>query len=188
MKNNQCPLFRGNNNQNPNAYQNIIYTQCYFSLEYETTLNKGNQDEIAKQLKDLTLLNDVHKRKATIFYERKCLAKKNARQRSDLACICMDYTQNLPCLNIATNDSNYRRILRVLCTILSNNEVAFYTYNETRGKKGADDVISMLYHFSSVTLLPEVRHLEIFCDSCAGQNENYTVVRFLHYLVPNMCH
>ena len=90
------------------------------------------------QRKDLTVLNDVHKRKAAIFYERKCLAKKNARQRSDLECICMDYTQNLPCPNIATNDTYYRPKLGFYMFnvhILSNNGDAFYTYNETRGKR-----------------------------------------------------
>lgn len=27
------------------------------------------------------------------------------------------------------------------------------------------------------------REFEIFCDSFAGQNKNYTIIRFLHYLV-----
>lgn len=42
---------------------------------------------------------------------------------------------------------------------------------------------SFLYHFCTEVLKPEVQHLRIFCDSCAGQNKNYTLVRFLHYMV-----
>lgn len=29
------------------------------------------------------------------------------------------------------------------------------------------------------------RELVIFCDSCGGQNKNYTVFRFIHYVVHN---
>lgn len=52
--------------------------------------------------------------------------------------------------------------------------------------KGADDVCSMLNHFSNFVLPQSVRKLVIFCDSCAGQNKNYTVIRYLHYVVCNI--
>ena len=62
---------------------------------------------------------------------------------------------------------------------MSNSKSVFYTYDEAVAKKGADDVCSMLYN-----LLPmEIKDLAIFGDSCAGQNKNFTVFRFLHYLV-----
>nr|CAI5820789.1 unnamed protein product [Callosobruchus analis] len=41
----------------------------------------------------------------------------------------------------------------------------------------------MLYNFFYNILPIEVKELSIFCDSCAGQNKNFTVIRFLHYLV-----
>lgn len=42
---------------------------------------------------------------------------------------------------------------------------------------------SLLYNYVYFLLDSDIRTLEIFCDSCAGQNKNYTVFRFLHKLV-----
>lgn len=44
----------------------------------------------------------------------------------------------------------------------------------------------MIDHFVTYILPATIRKLVIFCDSCAGQNKNYTVVRFLHYLLTKM--
>ena len=50
-------------------------------------------------------------------------------------------------------------------------------------KKGADDVASTFQHFCTEIPSPDVREVEIFCDSCAGQNKNYTVFCHLHYSI-----
>ncbi|GFO46735.1 hypothetical protein PoB_007324000 [Plakobranchus ocellatus] len=42
---------------------------------------------------------------------------------------------------------------------------------------------SMLHHFIKNFISPEVRSLELFCDGCSGQNKNYTLLHFLHFLV-----
>ncbi|XP_046684368.1 uncharacterized protein LOC124370121 [Homalodisca vitripennis] len=41
----------------------------------------------------------------------------------------------------------------------------------------------MLNHYIFTKLDPKVKHLHIFCDSCSGQNKNYTLIRFCHYVV-----
>ena len=56
----------------------------------------------------------------------------------------------------------------------------YYAYDETTGKRGSDDVASMLHHFIRTYCPDEVKHLELFCDSCGGQNRNFTVFRFLY--------
>ena len=98
----------------------------------------------------------------------------------------MDFQKNLPCPNITTNDVYYRRQLNFVSFnihILSNNQAVFYTYDESVAKKGANEECSMFNHFVYNILSPEVTEIAIFCDSCAGQNKNFTVIRFLHYLV-----
>lgn len=46
------------------------------TLEYETKHKETiNQAAITKQLKDLQIINEVHKRKAVTFYDRKRAAK-----------------------------------------------------------------------------------------------------------------
>ena len=58
-----------------------------------------------------------------------------------------------------------------------------YTYDETVGKRGSDDVASILHHFIKHSVPQNVRTIEMFCDGCAGQNKNWTVLRFLYALV-----
>lgn len=94
--------------------------------------------------------------------------------------------KNLPVPNITTNDVYYKRQLSIFglnIHDLSTGESVFYLYPETVGKKGSIDVCSLIYHYVYYLLDSDVRILEIFCDSCAGQNKNYTVFRFLHQLV-----
>lgn len=93
------------------------------------------------------------------------------------------YAKNLPLPNITTNDIVYYKrqftFLSFNIHILSNNRSLFYTYPQTIAKKGADEVMSFIH----INVLDQkVRQLHIFCDSCAGQNKNFTLVRFLHYL------
>ena len=58
-----------------------------------------------------------------------------------------------------------------------------YFYDETHAKKGADDVTSMLYDFFTTKVPENIKTLHLFCDGCGGQNKNWTMFRFLHYMV-----
>lgn len=104
----------------------------------------------------------------------------------DKETITMDYQKNLSLPNIATNDVYYRRQLSFYMFnihVLSTGESVFYCYSEEMGSKGADEVTSMLNYFIFYILDSQVKHLEIFCDSCSGQNKNYLVIKFCHYVV-----
>lgn len=100
----------------------------------------------------------------------------------------MDFQKNLLTPNITTSDMYYLHQLNFISFnvhVLSKNTSVFYTYDESVAKEGTDDVCSMLEHFFDKLLSSTVRRLVVFCDSCAGQNKNYTVMRFLHYTVFN---
>jgi hypothetical protein len=130
----------------------------------------------------------IHLALSAKFYDLKKDYKKKSKQQSDMACITMDFQKNLPTPNITTSDVYYRRQLNFISFnihILKDSTSIFYTYDESVARKGADEVCSMLDHFFSTVLSSEIRHLIIFCDSCAGQNKNYTVIRFLHYIIHN---
>lgn len=102
--------------------------------------------------------------------------------------LCMDFAKNLPLPNISTNDVYYKRQLSVYSFtihVLSTSQCIFYTYPEIIGRKGSDDVCSLLHHYIYNYLDPNVRKLQIFCDSCGGQNKNFTVLRFIHNIVHN---
>lgn len=130
--------------------------------------------------------NKVHIARAEIFYNRKREARKRSRRDQHTESISMDFQKNLPCPNISTNIVYYKRQLSFFSFNihqLSDNKAIFYVYPETHGRKGANEVTSFLNQYITTILSPEVQHLNIFCDSSGGQNKNYTLFRYLHYIV-----
>lgn len=134
----------------------------------------------------LTTLNNVHKAKAAAFYNRKRAAKLLAMTDENFEGITLDYQKNVSLPNVTTNDVYYNRQLSMYSFnvhILSTGRSVFYTYPETVGKKGSNEVISFLYDFVFNVLPKNVTKLAIFCDSAGGQNKNQSVFKFIHYLV-----
>ena len=121
-----------------------------------------------------------------MFYQRIRTACLQAQQTLDCVVICFDFQKNLKCPNISTQDVYYSRQLSFysfnIC-ILSTQKVYFYCYDETVGNKGLVNVCSMLHDFFNCHLPGNVKHIKLFCDSCAGQNKSWTVLRFFYYLV-----
>ena len=129
---------------------------------------------------------EVHQRKAETFYTRKRYAKTKAKTTDEVMAIAFDFQREMPCPNKATNDVYYRRQLSLHSFnihALATDSVHIYAYDETVAKKGADEVTSMLLHYFQHYVPREVRTLLLFCDSCCGQNKNYTMIRFLYYVV-----
>lgn len=151
-----------------------------------TEKDKSKIETLLEEKHKLTLDNSLHKRKASVFYDRKRNAKKRAASDPLFTAIAMDYQKNLNAPNKSTTDVYYRRQLTCISFNiheLASNDVYFYCYDETTAKKGANDVASLLYDYTMNRLSRSVNHLEIFCDGCCGQNKNYTVIRFLFWLV-----
>ena len=142
--------------------------------------------EILEKIRKLDTENDEHKRSADIFYQRKRQSRTNAQQSETHAAFCMDFQKNLPAPNLSTNDVYYKRQLTCITFnihCLASRHSYFYAYDETTAKKGATDVCSILKYHIDHFIGESVETLDIFCDSCAGQNKNYTVLRYCHYLV-----
>ncbi|XP_039290187.1 uncharacterized protein LOC120352657 [Nilaparvata lugens] len=154
-------------------------------------IKKTNPDlneykELSVELESLQTKKELHLRKAKTFYDRKRAARQEAQKNPQKEAIAMDFEKNLPVPNIQTNDVYYRRQLSFYMFnvhVLSTAEAVFYTYPEVCGKKGSDDVSSVLFDFIFNHLDPQVEELTIFCDSCGGQNKNYTIFRLIHYIV-----
>lgn len=128
----------------------------------------------------------VHLARSEKVYSIKKKFRKESRKHEELEAFTIDYQKNLPTPNITTSDVYYRRQLNFISFnihVLSDSTSVFYTYDESVARKGADDVCSMLKHFFENILSSKVKHIVIFCDSCGGQNKNFTVIRFLHYTV-----
>ena len=133
----------------------------------------------------LDVRRELHLRKSQTFYDRKTAAAQEARDNPHVSAACFDFWKNLPCQNITTNDIYFKRQLSVYTFNiheLGNDKVHLYSYDETVGRKGANEVASMLMAFFN-SLPAEVTHLRLFCDSCPWQNKNWTIFRTLHYMV-----
>lgn len=142
--------------------------------------------QLQKDLKQIEIEHELHLAKAKTFYDRKRAAKKRSRVTNFKEAICIDYAKNFPCPNVTSNDVYYKRQLSFYAFnahILSNGKSVFYTYPETIAHKGSDEVASFIHHFVYNHLDENVTHLEIFADSCSGQNKNKTVLRLMHHLV-----
>lgn len=157
---------------------------------FQAKINAGcdttAQKEIEVKIRKITSENQLHKVKAEVFYQRKRNARKMAMKCVETEAIAMDFQKNLPTPNIPTNDVYYRRQLTLNSFnihVLSTGSATFYAYPETIGGKGSNEVVSFLHHFIFVQLDAKVKTLYIFCDSCGGQNKNFTVFRYLHYVV-----
>lgn len=121
-----------------------------------------------------------------MFYVRKRESRLNSQKEVTKEAIAMDFQKNLPVPNITTNDVYYKRQLTVCMFnihVLSTNDSYFYAYDESVANKGSDEVASFLFNFVMTILDPKVKELDIFCDSCGGQNKNWTIFRMVHYLV-----
>ncbi|XP_069687825.1 uncharacterized protein [Periplaneta americana] len=152
----------------------------------ENNLDGDMKKQVLEEINKITYNNKIHKLKAETFYTRKRNARLRSRKSEETEAICMAYQKKLCLPNISTNDVYYRRQLSVYSFNihqLSDETSVFYTYTEDIGRKGANEVVSFLNHFVTEIMDKKVRHLEIFCDSCSGQNKNYTVLRYLNYLV-----
>lgn len=144
---------------------------------------EGNSEE---EIRTLQVENTLHKRRAQAFYDRKRDAKKRAKTTPTFEAIALDYQKNIYLPNIPTNEVYYLRQLSVYSFnihVLASGVSLFYTYPEHFGKKGSDEVCSFLFDFIMNHLDATVKDLHIFCDSAGGQNKNFTVFRFMHFMV-----
>lgn len=177
------------------SYRSIFVNKFNISFGYPRSDTCSHCDEYKAKKSDpsqasnvsaLDMNNQLHLKKAEAFYQRKRSERKRAQKHRHIEAIAMDYQKNLPLPNISTNDVYYKRQLSFYLFnihVLASGEALFYTYTETAAKKGSDEVASILFHYILNELNPEVQELVIFCDSCCGQNKNYTLFRMLHYIV-----
>ena len=132
------------------------------------------------------MASELHQRRAQEFYTRKRGARLRSKTDEKFHAITLDFSKNLCVPNITTNDVYYKRQLSVfLFNIhqLGSSESSFYLYDETVAKKGSCDVVSMIHDFILSQVPNSTDTFHVFCDSCGGQNKNYTVFRYYYYLV-----
>ena len=149
----------------------------------------NNDDESLTELERLKSEHHRHLEEAEVFSKRKANIKNQSRAQNNVLAVCFDFWKNLPVPSITTGDVYYKRQFSVYTFnihVLTTNKVFLYCYDESTAKKGADDVCSMWSDFINEHVSDEITELHLFCDGCPGQNKNWTVRKFCHYLVHHL--
>lgn len=156
---------------------------CCLCDSLQQKINAAEDEALKNQY---AINKEVHLKKAEAFRKEKKKFVIKAK-RGEITCLSFDFMQNLPLPHIPSGPVYYSRQLwyNVFGVHdLSDDSVTIYRYLEHEGKKGANEVTSMLLH--AINAMPDnKRHNELvlFSDGCPGQNKNKTMVHFLYCLV-----
>lgn len=137
-------------------------------------------------LNNIKLEKELHVRKADTFYD--ALRENTVLATSDpsVEVLCFDYQQNMPLPHVPAGDVFYKRQLWVFNFAIyaaSTGKTTCYMYDEMKGKKGQNEVVSFLDHYITNKMSPTVDKLMLFSDNCSAQNKNHTIVEYLFTLV-----
>eukprot|EP00835_Amoeboradix_gromovi_P003525 NODE_236_length_13376_cov_0.329367.p2 type:complete len:388 gc:universal NODE_236_length_13376_cov_0.329367:7386-6223(-) len=106
---------------------------------------------------------------------------------ANVTCISFDYSQNLvlPQFQDQPSELYFLSLLNIYLFGIYNEtkkKQLTYIYREDHGKKGGDNVVSLLIDY--IFLLPsdQRRHLILLADNCVGQNKNNTMMKLLAWL------
>lgn len=131
----------------------------------------------------------------SLFNLHKCRVKRYQSMKKEIVnqskgdmtnlVIEFDFAQNLALPKLNVTSQFYKRLIWMYVFnihVHNNGTSTLYWYLESDGKKNANAVCSMLYHFLSSVITPNVKHVTMFSDSCGGQNKNLTMVQFCCWL------
>eukprot|EP00835_Amoeboradix_gromovi_P002445 NODE_139_length_17940_cov_0.254190.p2 type:complete len:571 gc:universal NODE_139_length_17940_cov_0.254190:8306-10018(+) len=111
----------------------------------------------------------------------------NCKTRIRTTTLSFDYSQNLclPQLKDQPSELYFLSLLNISLLGIHNESIrkqVNYIYREDIGKKGSNNVASMLVDY--IYRLPEQarRYLVLFADNCVGQNKNNTIIKLLCWL------
>uniref|UniRef100_A0A6P7FIF1 Uncharacterized protein LOC114330535 n=1 Tax=Diabrotica virgifera virgifera TaxID=50390 RepID=A0A6P7FIF1_DIAVI len=122
----------------------------------------------------------IHKRRAKQFYSKIKYVPEMCNNRTDIMAISFDFMQNVQLPALPVQEMFYLRKLWLYVFNVHNlttNKVVFYTYHEGSGKKGPNEVCTMVYKYITDKIPPEVKELHVFSDAWGCQNHNHTMIR-----------
>jgi hypothetical protein len=160
---------------------------CSYCMEQKIKIQtEGDIDKKSELMLELTL----HKRKAKRFFE---LLKTETL--GEISC-SFDMMQTQPLPKLSVTDVFYSRqvwLYNLTFVISDSNQkpenCILYSWNETESGRGPNEVCSALIHFlESLEYRMKTSEspptiLNLFSDSCSGQNKNqFTMITLLYYI------
>ena len=144
---------------------------------------KTTNSEIDRMTIKQTLID--HQDKAKFAYDQKKIDKLKARENVHIHSVTFDLQQCLPTPDLTTSVVFYKRLLwtyNLTCHDQATNNSQCFLWNETIAGRGSNEIASCLYKY--IQSLPiEVTTLNLYSDTCGGQNRNFFVsLMFCHFL------
>lgn len=153
-----------------------VCSQCEdLNIKMKSSLNNNTKLVAAAEML-------VHKRRANKFYKKMQSVPSLCEGKKDVMAISFDFMQNVPLPALPVQEMFYLRKLWLYVFSVHNlttNEAVFYTYHEGSGKKGPNEVCTMLLDYINTKIPAEVKEIYVFSDACGGQNRNHTLLRLL---------
>lgn len=174
--------FRDNYNYSFGRPRSDICTTCS-KLEAKISHEKNE----ALKRSSITDLK-VHKQKAKLFYMKMQEYLSKAKENENTEVLCFDFKQNIPCPHLCTSDVFYKRQLWLYCMSVYSGKKSksiMYTWSENVGKRGCNEVLSVLLHYMDAFLPSNIKNLYVFTDGCRGQNHNQNMLKFWQSMVLN---
>lgn len=177
------------------------YYRTYFNTHFNLAFGTPKVDtcttcdEVDTKMRDVSDANEkkklqeekeLHLRQAQQFYTELRTSTQMARDHDDIASISFDFEQNFPLPHIPTGEVFYLRQVWLYVFGVhdcGDNTAAMFCWPENLAHKGANEVVSCLHSY--LNTLRGVKRLNLFSDSCGGQNKNSTVIQYLYTLVRN---
>ena len=185
-----CHIFR-----NQQKYRNHVDYNPPSEADISTMALPRRAEETLESHESVIMRAAAHVKEAL---GQKAMAGKKiraAKEGNGVVTLVIDYCQNLevPFLPIdQPGDCYYFSPMSVYCLGIVDcisDRLHAYVYPESAGAKGANNVVSFLYHFLKANYFTNHQHngplpaLNLIMDNCGGQNKNNTVIKACAYFV-----
>lgn len=142
-----------------------------------------NANEEEKE--NMAIKHALHLANKTAVRELKDQEKEASKSLQDCIVACFDMQKVLTTPQSELSMFYYKRKLAVYnFTIydMTNNEGHCYMWDETKGKKGANEISSGLFDFIKKKVSKGVTTFKFYSDNCGGQNKNRIVAALYSYI------
>eukprot|EP00835_Amoeboradix_gromovi_P000832 NODE_31_length_32452_cov_0.352672.p12 type:complete len:322 gc:universal NODE_31_length_32452_cov_0.352672:22470-23435(+) len=160
---------------------------CDTSIEFKMLLSSSDLSETSL----LQITKDFHDHLKQAKVAR--LDYNQCKARDGTTTLSFDFSQNLclPQLKDQPSELYFLSLLNVSLFGIHNESIkkqVNYVYREDEGKKGSNNVASMLVDYIYRLSNDARKNLVLFADNCVGQNKNNTIVKLLcWFCVSGVC-
>lgn len=157
----------------------------------KVALNGASEEE----KHDVELRIQTHQTRAKFMYDMKKQCVTQAKEDDETVTLSFDLQKCLPTPHLTNGRAYYSRQLytynlTVFVTYRGQNEAQCFLWDETKGRRGSQEIGSCLFRFLKSLIGAEneisIRRIFMFSDRCSGQNHNFVLCMICSYVVEQL--